>query len=105
MADDLPPVQPVERPGPSDFHSRSVRDEARKAAVLCGNLRDPVGLKKLLDTTVAHGLRLGQEIEKLNPVNVDEEKQIEVIKEVNSELEKLAQEINAELTKLGAEKK
>jgi predicted PurR-regulated permease PerM len=44
MADDLPPVQPVERPGPSDFHSRSVRDEARKAAVWLGMALAIVGV-------------------------------------------------------------
>jgi predicted PurR-regulated permease PerM len=36
MADDLDPIHPIERPGPSDFYSRSVRDEARKAAVWLG---------------------------------------------------------------------
>ena len=34
--DQPPPTPPVERPGPADLYSRSVRDEARKAAVWLG---------------------------------------------------------------------
>ncbi len=37
MLKDQPPLpSPVERPGPADFYSRSVRDEVRKAAVWLG---------------------------------------------------------------------
>lgn len=36
MTDQPPPPLPVERPGPADLYSRSVRDEARKAAVWLG---------------------------------------------------------------------
>src|SRR5512139_602410 len=36
MTDQPPPPTPVERPGPADIYSRSVRDEARKAAVWLG---------------------------------------------------------------------
>ena len=36
MTDKPAPIEPAERPGPSDFYSRSVRDEARKAAVWLG---------------------------------------------------------------------
>jgi len=41
---DKPPTQLVERPGPSDFSSRSVRDEARKAAVWLGMALAIVGV-------------------------------------------------------------
>ncbi len=44
MADEPPPAQSVERPGPSDFYSRSVRDEARKAAVWLGMALAIVGV-------------------------------------------------------------
>lgn len=43
MADELPPAH-NERPGPSDFYSRSVRDEARKAAVWLGMALAIVGV-------------------------------------------------------------
>ena len=36
ITDQPPPPTPVERPGPADIYSRSVRDEARKAAVWLG---------------------------------------------------------------------
>ena len=36
ITDQPPPPPPVERPGPADIYSRSVRDEARKAAVWLG---------------------------------------------------------------------
>jgi len=36
ITDQPPPPIPVERPGPADIYSRSVRDEARKAAVWLG---------------------------------------------------------------------
>jgi predicted PurR-regulated permease PerM len=36
MADDLEPARPIERPGPADLSSRSVREEARKAAIWLG---------------------------------------------------------------------
>ena len=36
LTDQPPPPPPVERPGPADLYSRSVRDEARKAAVWLG---------------------------------------------------------------------
>lgn len=36
LTDQPPPPSPVERPGPADLYSRSVRDEARKAAVWLG---------------------------------------------------------------------
>ena len=36
LTDQPPPPTPVERPGPADIYSRSVRDEARKAAVWLG---------------------------------------------------------------------
>jgi predicted PurR-regulated permease PerM len=44
MADEQPPTHLVERPGPSDFYSRSVRDEARKAAVWLGMALAIVGV-------------------------------------------------------------
>ncbi|MFL6739366.1 MAG: AI-2E family transporter, partial [Sphingomicrobium sp.] len=44
MADEQPPAPLVERPGPSDFYSRSVRDEARKAAVWLGMALAIVGV-------------------------------------------------------------
>src|SRR5262245_47088819 len=44
MADELPPAHRDERPGPSDFYSRSVRDEARKAAVWLGMALAIVGV-------------------------------------------------------------
>jgi predicted PurR-regulated permease PerM len=44
MADEQPPTHLIERPGPSDFYSRSVRDEARKAAVWLGMALAIVGV-------------------------------------------------------------
>jgi predicted PurR-regulated permease PerM len=44
MADELPPAESIERPGPSDLYSRSVRDEARKAAVWLGMALAIVGV-------------------------------------------------------------
>jgi len=44
MPDEQPPAHLVERPGPSDFYSRSVRDEARKAAVWLGMALAIVGV-------------------------------------------------------------
>ena len=44
LTDQPPPPSPVERPGPADFYSRSVRDEARKAAVWLGMALAIVGV-------------------------------------------------------------
>ncbi|HEU4498714.1 MAG TPA: AI-2E family transporter [Sphingomicrobium sp.] len=44
LTDQPPPLPPVERPGPADFYSRSVRDEARKAAVWLGMALAIVGV-------------------------------------------------------------
>ena len=44
LTDQPPPPPPVERPGPADFYSRSVRDEARKAAVWLGMALAIVGV-------------------------------------------------------------
>jgi predicted PurR-regulated permease PerM len=44
LTDQPPPTSPVERPGPADLYSRSVRDEARKAAVWLGMALAIVGV-------------------------------------------------------------
>jgi predicted PurR-regulated permease PerM len=44
LTDQPPHSSPVERPGPADFYSRSVRDEARKAAVWLGMALAIVGV-------------------------------------------------------------
>ena len=44
MTDKPAPADPIERPGPSDFYSRSVRDEVRKAAVWLGMALTIVGI-------------------------------------------------------------
>src|SRR5436190_7250421 len=44
MIEPAPSASPVERPGPADFHSRSVRDEVRKAAVWLGMALAIVGV-------------------------------------------------------------
>lgn len=44
MTDKRAPTESIERPGPSDFYSRSVRDEVRKAAVWLGMALAIVGV-------------------------------------------------------------
>ncbi len=78
----------------------------RSAFEECKKVRDLVGPKKLLDETVKHGERLAKEESKLNAANDDDEKQIEVIRDVAASLGKLVQDVDKYLKMaVGTDKK
>jgi hypothetical protein len=57
-------------------------DEARKALDACGKAGDLFTIRKFLDLTVKKAGELDQELEKLDPINVDDAKLIQQIKDV-----------------------
>ncbi len=72
--------------------------EARGAYVACKTAGDMTSLRKLLQATVAHAVRMKQELDKLRPdVNVDDEKPAKLIKEVSGGLSKLARDVKETL--------
>ncbi len=81
------------------------REEARQALEVCKKAKDLFGVKKHLDATVEHGGRLQTLLDKLNPVNVEEEKQIEEIQKLAPKLRDLAVDAENFLKNEGGEKK
>jgi hypothetical protein len=72
--------------------------QARQAFEACKKEKDLFGPQKLLDATLAHGVRLEKELAALKPHLYDEdEKPAKFIQEVNAELGKLATDIDAYL--------
>jgi hypothetical protein len=69
-------------------------EEARKVFVVCQKEKDRIGPRKLYDTSVAHGLRMEKELGQLNQINIDDEKRIKLINEVNLALAKLTTDID-----------
>jgi len=72
--------------------------EVKNAFAECKKKRDLLGPKRLLDATVAHGLRMEKELSELKPtINVDDEKPSELIKELSGELGKLTSDLDVYL--------
>jgi tetratricopeptide (TPR) repeat protein len=72
-------------------------EEARRHFATCQKVKDVVGPKKMLNVAINHAERLKAELEKLDPINPDDEKQIEIIKDVNLQLGELSRKIDAYL--------
>ena len=69
--------------------------EARKAYEICKKYNDKAGLYRLFKATEAHAVRMNQELKGLRPdINLDDEKQAKIIKEVSEGLTKLAGDVN-----------
>lgn len=72
--------------------------DVKNAFAVCKKKRDLLGPKRLLDATVAHGIRMEKELSELKPtINVDDEKPSELIKELSGELGKLTSDIDVYL--------
>lgn len=74
--------------------------QARQSLQMYQSLHNPLGPKKLLDSTIAHAVRLKGQLDKLNPVNPQDEIAIEEINKLSTELGKLAEDAQAVLTEL-----
>jgi hypothetical protein len=75
-------------------------EDVRKAFATCKDVGDLLGPQKLLDVTVAHGLRMEREVAELKPnLNPEDEKPARLIEELAPQLEKLARDIDAYLKK------
>ena len=69
--------------------------EARKAYGICKKFNDKAGLYRLFKETEAHEVRMNQELKGLRPdINLDDEKQAKIIKEVSDGLTKLARDVH-----------
>jgi hypothetical protein len=69
--------------------------EVRTHFDVCKKKRDVWGPRRLLNSTIAHALRMEKELQELKPqVNVDDEKPAELIKELSPGLEKLVSDID-----------
>ena len=85
-------------PNLDDAGLKEKLQEARDAYVACKTAGDMASLRKLLQATVAHAVRMKQELDQLRPdVNVDDEKPAKLIKEVSEGLGKLARDVKETL--------
>jgi tetratricopeptide (TPR) repeat protein len=80
-------------------------EEARQALETCKKESDTLGPQKLLDATVAHGLRMEREVVDLKPnLNLEDEKPARLIEELTPQLERLAREIDTYLKRARADR-
>jgi hypothetical protein len=77
--------------------------EATEALAVCKRANDLIGPQKLLKATVAHVIRMEQELSGLKPdINIDDEKPAQLIKEVAPGLSKLIRDAKEFLDKAQA---